>query len=95
MKIEQKQWVEKDSWIDISNTNLSETAQFVLAFGCKEILENEQRYQEIKNFKGMRHATASETSAGGRYKGCGTPATRVRWGGPIEQNSRRRPTGPP
>ena len=31
------------------------------------------KYHEIKNFKGMRHATASETSSGGQYKGvyCG------------------------
>ncbi len=50
MDIEQKQWDEQNNWTEISNTNLSQNAQLVLAFGCKEALQNEQRFDEIRGF---------------------------------------------
>lgn len=50
MEIEQKQWTEDSGWIDISQSDLSNTAQLVLVFGCKEALGNEQRFQEIRDF---------------------------------------------
>ncbi|MEP5613843.1 MAG: FIST N-terminal domain-containing protein, partial [Cyclobacteriaceae bacterium] len=50
MEIEQKQWTEDSGWINVSQSDLSNTAQLVLAFGCKEALENEHRFQEIRDF---------------------------------------------
>lgn len=50
MKVEQKQWLPETGWTDVSNQNLKETAQLVLAFGCKEALENGNKFQEISAF---------------------------------------------
>ncbi len=50
MKIEQKQWQEESGWVDISKNDLSESAQLVLAFGCKKALCYKERYNEIRDF---------------------------------------------
>ena len=62
MKIEQKEWTEKSKWIDISNNDLSKTAQLVLAFGCKEALEKTERYQEIEKFYPNAHVVICSTA---------------------------------
>lgn len=50
MKIEQKQWQKADGWREISEAGLSQSAQLVLVFGCKESLGENSRFQEIKSF---------------------------------------------
>jgi len=48
MKTEQIIWRPSSGWDYIANNNLSESANLVLAFGSREILESPERFFEIK-----------------------------------------------
>lgn len=50
MKTEQKKWTPSQGWEVISDHGLSGNANFVIAFGEKNILRNGNLFTEIKNF---------------------------------------------
>ncbi len=48
MKIEQKLWTKKEGWQNLTDQDLSQDAQLVLVFGCKKVLEEPDRYDEVR-----------------------------------------------
>ncbi len=48
MKIEQKFWTKVDGWVDVPKGKLSETPQWVLVFGGRKLLEEGERFKEVK-----------------------------------------------
>ena len=50
MKIEQKLWTKDENWSDVSNDLGTNVPQVVLAFGGRAVIEDENRYAELKEF---------------------------------------------
>lgn len=50
MKIEQKEWTKSQGWTDKKNNQLSANAQLVLVFGCKNVLIESDRFEEMRQF---------------------------------------------
>lgn len=48
MKIEQKLWTKKEGWQTLMDQGISQDAQLVLVFGGKEVLEDPDRYKEVR-----------------------------------------------
>jgi hypothetical protein len=48
MQIEQSSWTLKDGWVATKSSNLKEKANFVIVFGAIDIINNEDRFYEIK-----------------------------------------------
>ena len=66
MKIEQKAWTKQDGWKTIVDKGLGQSANFVLVFGSRTLLEKEERFQEIKTQHPNAHIL-SGTTAGEIY----------------------------
>jgi hypothetical protein len=50
MKTEQRKWTHKNGWETVLESQLGQQANLVLAFGCRNVLSNADRYNEIKQF---------------------------------------------
>lgn len=50
MRTEQKQWTTERGWYDVKSEGLSDSADVVFVFGAREILEDSQRFNEVKGF---------------------------------------------
>jgi hypothetical protein len=50
MKIEQKLWTVDNGWTNVTDNNLSNNTNLVLAFGGKLVLENGDRFKELQSF---------------------------------------------
>ena len=50
MKIEQKEWTKTQGWVNKDENDLSREGKLVLVFGCKEVLTESDRFDEIKQF---------------------------------------------
>ncbi len=48
MKVEQKFWTKDGGWVEISKQKLSETPQWVIMFGGRQLLEEGERFKEVK-----------------------------------------------
>lgn len=48
MKVEQKSWTKDDGWVDVSKGKLPETPQWVMVFGGRKLLEEGERFKEVK-----------------------------------------------
>lgn len=48
MKIEQKYWTKADGWVDVSKRKFPETPQWVMMFGGRKLLEDGERFKEVK-----------------------------------------------
>ena len=48
MKTEQKLWTKEEGWVDVSKTKLSESPQWVIMFGGRELLEKGERFKEVR-----------------------------------------------
>ena len=62
MKTEQRLWRLHSGWLSISDKQLQDTAQLVLAFGSREALTNPERYQELRKFYPTANILCSSTS---------------------------------
>ncbi|MGL1887814.1 MAG: FIST C-terminal domain-containing protein [Reichenbachiella sp.] len=50
MKVEQKKWTVDHGWNNISDNNLGENANLVLAFGNYELIKRQDRFDELRAF---------------------------------------------
>lgn len=62
MKIEQKQWTKETGWVDKSDFKLGGLPQLVLAFGERSVVENPDRFTEIKAFYPQSHVISCSTA---------------------------------
>lgn len=62
MKTEQKLWRREKGWSVLSDRDLKQTAQLVLAFGSREALSRSERFAELKQFYPNAHILCSSTS---------------------------------
>ncbi len=62
MKTEQRQWTAEGGWMELKTSGIGETANLVLVFGSRSLLEDSSKYDEIKKFYPAAHIVSASTS---------------------------------
>src|SRR3989344_1097306 len=64
MKIEQKSWTKDAGWVDISKEKLSMSPQLVLMFAGRQLLEEGERFKEVRALYPDSHILTCSTAGG-------------------------------
>src|SRR3989338_10700553 len=62
MKIEQKSWTKDTGWVDISKETLSVPPQLVLMFAGRQLLEEGERFKEVRALYPNSHILTCSTA---------------------------------
>jgi hypothetical protein len=62
MKIEQKSWTKETGWQQISKEKLAESPQWVLMFGGRKLLEEGERFKEVRAMYQSAHIISCSTA---------------------------------
>ena len=62
MVVGQRHWTEKGAWTDIRRVEFQKPPQLVLAFGGREVVKSQERYDEIKKMYPESHIVSCSTS---------------------------------
>ncbi|MCC5833018.1 MAG: FIST C-terminal domain-containing protein [Chlamydiales bacterium] len=62
MKIEQKRWAASSGWETLKAFDEAQTAQLVLAFGERDVLEDAKRYEEMREMYPNAHILSASSS---------------------------------
>ncbi len=62
MKTEQRQWTAEGGWMELKTSGIGETANLVLVFGSRSLLEDSTKFDEIKQFYPSAHIVSASTS---------------------------------